>query len=99
MGDADLQFVETSAPDDIAPDSARLRRSSWASTTRRVHGPVHTAEGRSTPTPGDLLLARVDAIGFHSCLQLPDGRRSSRSFAFETGPGRGVVGLTARPHK
>src|SRR6185295_15351355 len=75
MGDADLQFIESSAPDGIAPDSARLRRASWASTTRRVRGPLRTAEGTSTPTPGDLLLARVDAIGFHGNLQLPDGRR------------------------
>jgi len=75
MGDADLQFVETSAPDGIVHGSARLRSASWASTTRRVRGPVRIVEGRSTPTPGDLLLARVDAIGFHSALQLPDGRR------------------------
>ena len=75
MGDAELQFVGTPASDGIAPDSARLRRASWASTTRRVRGPLRTAKGTSTPTPGDLLLARVDAIGFHSCLQLPDGRR------------------------
>jgi len=75
MGDADLHFVDSSAPDGIAPDSARLRRASWASTTRRVCGPLRIAEGMSTPAPGDLLLARVDAIGFHANLQLPDGRR------------------------
>jgi hypothetical protein len=75
MGDATPQFTDTSAPDGISPDSARLRRASWASTTRRVRGPLRTFEGSSTPKPGDLLLARVDAIGFHANLQLPDGRR------------------------
>jgi hypothetical protein len=28
-----------------------------------------------TPKAGDLLLARVDAVGYHSALQLPEGRR------------------------
>jgi hypothetical protein len=75
MGDATPQFTDTSAPEGISPDSARLRRASWASTTRRVRGPLRAVEGSSTPKPGDLLLARVDAIGFHANLQLPDGRR------------------------
>jgi dethiobiotin synthetase len=30
-----------------------------------------------SPTAGDLLLARVDAIGFHTGLQLPEGRRKT----------------------
>jgi len=58
------------------PEMARLRRAAWAFTTRRVRGAVcgliHEA---GTPKAGDLLLARVDAIGHHSALQLPDGRR------------------------
>jgi len=65
----------SSAPEGIAPDSARLRHASWASTTRRVRGPLQIIENSSPPQPGDLFLARVDEIGYHGGLQLPDGRR------------------------
>ena len=60
----------------VFPQALRLRRAAWAFTTRRVRGepPALTDDGRS-PSPGDLVLARVDAIGYHSALQLPDGRR------------------------
>jgi len=55
---------------------ARLRRAAWAFTTRRVRGRVcGLAEMRWAPKAGDLVLARVDSIGYHSALQLPDGRR------------------------
>lgn len=57
--------------------NARLKRASWAFTTRRVpRGGVNTllSETRA-PQAGDLLLARIDALGFHANLQLPDGRR------------------------
>ncbi|MGH8222535.1 MAG: DUF1611 domain-containing protein [Woeseiaceae bacterium] len=58
-------------------DRARLRVASWAFTTRRVPQGVAASlrppEGR--PQVGDLILARVDAIGHHPCLQLANGRR------------------------
>ena len=53
-----------------------LRRASWAFTTRRVRGPVSgLLDGAARPTAGDLVLARVDALGHHGALQLVDGRR------------------------
>ncbi|HKQ56668.1 MAG TPA: DUF1611 domain-containing protein [Candidatus Eisenbacteria bacterium] len=57
-------------------DATHLRRAAWASTTRRVDGSLlGLLDEPRVPTPGDLVLARVDVIGFHSTLQLPDGRR------------------------
>ena len=57
---------------------ARLRRASWAFTTRRVRKPVQAQlEKDIRPAVGDLVLARVDRIGHHSGLQLADGRRST----------------------
>src|SRR5262245_2571444 len=57
-------------------DMPRLRRAAWAYTTRRVgpHVVGLTAEEHA-PRAGDLVLARVDAIGHHPGLQLVDGRR------------------------
>jgi hypothetical protein len=57
-------------------DTRRLRCAAWAYTTRRV-GPQAAGLTREplAPRAGDLVLARVDAIGHHSGLQLPDGRR------------------------
>ncbi|MEO5618808.1 MAG: DUF1611 domain-containing protein [Candidatus Eisenbacteria bacterium] len=40
-----------------------------------MHGPLGISECTTAPAPGDLILARVDALGFHSGLQLPNGRR------------------------
>src|SRR5262245_3831675 len=58
------------------PAMPRLRRAAWAFTTRRVRGRVcGLTEMRWAPKAGDLVLARVDSIGYHSALQLPDGRR------------------------
>jgi len=58
------------------PEVVRLRRAEWAFTTRRVRGGVCGVVLESTtPKAGDLLLARVDAVGYHSALQLPEGRR------------------------
>src|SRR5262245_39093163 len=57
--------------------AARLRAASWAFTTRRVPRGAATRvldEARA-PKPGDLVLARIDELGFHTSLQLPDGRR------------------------
>lgn len=58
------------------PDLARLRRAAWAFTTRRVRGGATgvVLEGMA-PKAGDLVLARIDAVGYHSALQLPEGRR------------------------
>ena len=58
-------------------DRARLRNAAWAFATRRV--PAGVADGISLPVgkpeTGDLVLARVDAIGHHRALQLINGRR------------------------
>ena len=55
----------------------RLRRASWAFTTRRV--PTGTAcmllPPKGKPQVGDLVLARIDALGQHAALQLVNGRR------------------------
>jgi len=57
-------------------DVSRLRRAAWAFTTRRVRtGSCRVVLDATAPKAGDLLLARVDAIGYHSGLQLPEGRR------------------------
>ncbi|MFN0058047.1 MAG: DUF1611 domain-containing protein [Planctomycetota bacterium] len=58
-------------------DRARLNLASWAFTTRRVPQGAASAilppQGR--PEAGDLVLARVDALGHHAALQLVSGRR------------------------
>ncbi len=65
--------------DAASASTARLERAAWAFTTRRVSR--QAARGivldRRSPQAGDLVLARVDAIGHHSGLQLPSGRRKS----------------------
>lgn len=57
-------------------DRLRIQRASWAFTTRRV--PRGTAcrilPTKGRPQVGDLVLARVDAIGHHAALQLVNGR-------------------------
>ena len=53
-----------------------LQSSPWAFSTRRVdRASVHSLIQSGVPTAGDLVLAKVDAIGHHANLQLPDGRR------------------------
>jgi hypothetical protein len=57
-------------------DVQRLHRAAWAYTTRRVGpGVLGLTDEAVTPRAGDLVLARVDALGHHSGLQLADGRR------------------------
>lgn len=57
-------------------DIARLRRASWAFTTRRVRaGACGVVMNGTAPQAGDLVLARVDSVGYHSGLQLPEGRK------------------------
>ena len=62
QGDVDLQ--------------ALLQNSPWAFSTRRVdRTSVCSLIESGAPKAGDLVLARIDAIGHHAHLQLPDGRR------------------------
>jgi len=58
-------------------DRVRLRLASWAFTTRRVPpGAVcRILPPSGEPRAGDLVLARIDALGFHRALQLVTGRR------------------------
>lgn len=55
----------------------RIRRASWSFAARRV--PIDAAWSllppQGAPQAGDLILARVDALGQHDGLQLPSGRR------------------------
>lgn len=64
-------------PADTRHDRLRLRNASWAFTTRRVPpGSACTIlplDG--SPCVGDVVLARIDAIGNHANLQLVNGRR------------------------
>ena len=63
---------------EIAPDAlaALLKRTPWAFSTRRVErSAAKTLITEATPKAGDLVLARVDALGHHANLQLPEGRR------------------------
>jgi len=76
MLDIDSSTSENGARQNGVDYAAGLRRASWAFTTRRVRRA--TALGLSKLTPpnaGDLVLARVNAVGYHSALQLIDGRR------------------------
>lgn len=60
----------------IRPTLGSVQRASWAFSTRRVpHGPWPTIPAMGAPMAGDLVLARVDTIGHHDGLQLPNGRR------------------------
>ncbi len=58
-------------------DRVRLRSASWAFTTRRVPQGVGCSilPDAGAPEAGDLVLARVDALGHHGALQLVSGRR------------------------
>lgn len=57
-------------------DVARLKRAAWAFTTRRVDRAACGLDDEArSPAAGDLVLARVDVVGYHSALQLPEGRR------------------------
>ena len=60
-------------------DSDRLQRASWAFTTRRVPREHHfrISHQARPPRPGDLVLARIDALGFHRGLQLRNGRKKN----------------------
>ena len=55
----------------------RLRAASWAFTTRRVPQgqAISVLRRNGRPGAGDVVLARVDALGHHADLQLVNGRR------------------------
>lgn len=77
MLNLNTQAPRESARIQVRGEVARLRRASWAFTTRRVpHGVAcSTIPPVGVPSVGDLVLARVDAIGHHEGLQLANGRR------------------------
>jgi hypothetical protein len=58
-------------------DGDRIRRAAWAFTTRRVPRDHTFSIGRqrASPRAGDLVLARIDVLGYHRALQLRNGRR------------------------
>jgi len=60
-------------------DHARLLRVKTAYTTRAVRPEAMTTllVDAGPPRPGDLVLARVDAIGQHARIERPDGRRAT----------------------
>lgn len=62
----------------FADPIALLSRAKWAFTTRRVQrGDARgLSEAVQTARPGDLVLARVQTLGSHRRLQLPEGRPS-----------------------
>ena len=72
-GDRDQDRGQEIAPDALA---RLLKRTPWAFSTRRVErSAAKTLITEATPKAGDLVLARVDALGHHANLQLPEGRR------------------------
>ena len=72
-GDRDQDRGQEIAPGALA---RLLKRTPWAFSTRRVErGAAKTLITEATPKAGDLVLARVDALGHHAKLQLPEGRR------------------------
>jgi len=69
--------ISEPAPRQSLFEAERLRRAAWAFTTRRVP-PDQTYRIRhdaTAPRAGDLVLARVDVLGYHQALQLRNGRR------------------------
>ncbi|MGB3213102.1 MAG: hypothetical protein WBB19_20535 [Desulforhopalus sp.] len=57
----------------------RLAQAKWAYTTRRINKKqeFQLLTGEVIPSPGDLLLARVDELGQHKRLELANSRRAS----------------------
>lgn len=57
----------------------RLKQAKWAYTTRRINRDQEFKflHGELIPLPGDLLLARVEALGQHKRLELASSRRAS----------------------
>ena len=59
------------------PAEARLRRASWSYMTHRVDQTAATRLLTTDviPQAGDVVLARIDALGHHANLHLPNGRK------------------------
>lgn len=70
---------ETELTEHPPVNADRLRLAAWAFTTRRVprHEQFQVSHHATPPRPGDLVLARLDVLGFHRGLQLRNGRRKS----------------------
>jgi hypothetical protein len=63
------------APEPLAPD--RLARAKRSYTTRHLDLSATTCLlGRVAPVIGDVVLARVDAVGQHTRIEQPDGRKA-----------------------
>ncbi len=77
---ADLGQLDPGMPwPAVSPiETWRLAKAKAAYTTR--HAPISEAgyliSGSVKPAPGDLLLARVDYLGQHTCIELANGRRA-----------------------
>jgi hypothetical protein len=65
-------------PTKVAISAQRLAQARRSFATRRVDlGAIrYLVNDMGAPQPGNVLLARVDAVGQHGRLELPDGRRS-----------------------
>jgi hypothetical protein len=59
------------------PEEARVLRASWSFMTHRVDQSSATRllTGNVIPQAGDVVLARIDALGHHANLHLPNGRK------------------------
>lgn len=77
LGTAASPYEAGSGPASLPLEAGRLDAAPWAFTTRRIRREDVRVLLRNavSPRPGDLVLARVDAIGHHGKLQLVDGRR------------------------
>lgn len=77
---SEMETMEGDEPDIIISplETRRLDRAKAAYTTRRVPlGSIsHLISGSVTPSPGDLVLARVDRLGQHTRIELRSGRRA-----------------------
>ena len=76
----DMRPARAGLPGAMTPmrkDRMRLRLASWAFTTRRVPqgAACSILPPKGKPLAGDLVLARVDLIGHHGYLHMPNGRR------------------------
>lgn len=73
-----MNMMRTVARPEPIP-ATRLMRAKRSFTTRRIVLPAEPAllTADVAPRAGDLLLARVESIGHHTRLELPDGRRSA----------------------
>jgi dethiobiotin synthetase len=71
------RIAQTSLVAKRNPQEARLRRANWSFMTRRVDQNIATRllTAEATPEAGDVVLARIDALGHHANLHLPSGRK------------------------